>query len=194
MSDEWTIRTNALPLGDEGSDYHVGYHYHRPGLINDDVIDEGLKPDSKRPPGFFHPSKYPSLPSPFLPRSGASINHFIIDFEFEIDCLDLALIPVRTRPFQLTTPHSIGAETNTFSTRTHRWFYRWTILALSSCFLFAAYFADVMIGSTAPLLSALSPLHLHLWPSRVVLFSSSSSSSLCCVGHLSCARSLRGRL
>lgn len=89
MSDEWTIRTNALPLGDEGSDYHVGYHYHRPGLINDDVIDEGLKPDSKRPPGFFHPSK---------------------------------------------------------------WFYRWTILALSSCFLFAAYFADVMIGSTAPLL------------------------------------------
>jgi len=33
-----------------------------------------------------------------------------------------------------------------------RWFYRWTILILSSCFLFAAYFADVMIGSTAPLL------------------------------------------
>jgi hypothetical protein len=66
MSDEWTIRTNALPLGDEGSDYHVGYHYHRPGLINDDVIDEGLKPDSKRPPGFFHPSKYP--PFPLLPK------------------------------------------------------------------------------------------------------------------------------
>jgi len=98
-----------------------------------------------------------TLPLSFSQRSGASSLILI-----------LILKLIRTHSHSLETvsthhnPHSIGAETNTFSTRTHRWFYRWTILALSSCFLFAAYFADVMIGSTAPLLSALSPLHLHL--------------------------------
>jgi hypothetical protein len=77
MSDEWTIQTNSLPLGDEERDYHVGYHY-KPGLINDDVIDDGLKPDSHRDssvqrPGFFHPARYSFSPS--VPPESRGLHH-----------------------------------------------------------------------------------------------------------------------